>query len=266
MNITAIVYALLILGALGLVFGAVLGVADKKFHVETDARVDQVRAALGGANCGACGFAGCDAFAEAVVAGTAKPNGCPAGGPAAAKAIGEALGITVEATAPMVAKVLCQGTSGVAKDRYLYDGYKSCRVAASVAGGPKECRFACIGLGDCADVCAFNGITMEDGVARINEALCHGCGACVERCPRSAIQLFSVDAQINVRCRNSDVARVARAVCMKACIGCGRCVKECQYGAIQVEGGFAHIDTQKCTRCGACAAVCPCKCITVQGM
>lgn len=264
MNITAILYALLVLGALGLVFGAVLGVADKKFQVETDPRVEKIRAALGGANCGACGFAGCDAFAEAVVAGTAKPDGCPPGGAAAAKTIGEVMGVTVETAAPMVARVICQGTSGVAKDRFLYDGYRSCRVAASVAGGPKECRFACIGLGDCADVCAFNSITMQDGIAHIDPATCKACGACVERCPRSVIKLMPVDAQVNVRCRNSDVARVARSVCMKACIGCGRCTKECPYDAIKVENGFAVIDYEKCTRCGACAAVCPCKCITVQ--
>ena len=33
---------------------------------------------------------------------------------------------------------------------------------------------------------------------------------------------------------------------------------------ITVENGFARIDPEKCTRCGACAAVCPCKCITVE--
>ncbi len=263
--VIGIVSALLVLGVLGLAFGAVLGVADKKFHVETDPRVDQVRACLGGANCGACGFAGCDAFAEAVVSGEAKPNGCPAGGEAAAVAIGEIMGVAVEAVEPMVARVICQGTHGVAKERYTYDGLKSCRVAAGMAGGPKECRFACIGLGDCMNHCAFHAISIVDGIAHIDESLCKGCGTCVETCPRSVIQLRPVDAPVLVRCRNSDVARVARSVCMKACIGCGRCTKECKYGAIQVENGFARIDLDKCTRCGECAKVCPCNCITVQG-
>ncbi len=265
MDILPIVYAFVALGAIGLIFGVVLGVADKKFYVEVDERVANVRACLPGANCGACGYVGCDSFAEAVVEGKAPPNGCSAGGSSTADAIGEVLGVAVEAQAPVVARVLCQGTSGVAKPRFEYDGYRSCRVAASMAGGPKQCRFSCIGLGDCAFSCKFGAITMRDGIAFISPERCVGCGTCVDICPRSVIKLQPADAQVLVRCRNSDVARQARDVCMKACIACKRCVKECKYDAIAVENGFAVIDPEKCTRCGECAAVCPCKCITIKG-
>jgi electron transport complex protein RnfB len=250
---------------LGLVFGIVLSFAAKKFQVDVDERVANVRAALPGANCGACGYVGCDAFAEAVVAGKTPPNGCRAGGAGAAAAIGEALGIEVTPAAPMVACVICQGTAGVAKDRYKYDGYRSCRVAASLSGGPKECRFACIGLGDCAYNCKFGAITMRDGIAYIDKNICAGCGTCAGICPRRVIELKPLNAQVLVRCRNSDVAREARSVCTRACIGCGRCVKECAYDAIHVEDGFARIDSAKCARCGKCVTVCPCKCITLAG-
>lgn len=259
----AIVLAFLVLGALGVAFGALLSFADKKFYVEVDPRIAAVRACLGGANCGACGFAGCDAFAEAVVEGKAPANGCPPGGEAAAKGIGEVMGVNVEAQAPVVARVMCQGTHGVVKDRYVYDGLRSCRVAASLAGGPKTCRFSCVGLGDCVLKCAFEAIRIEDTIAVIDPLKCKGCGECVDVCPRGVIQLKPLDAQVLVRCRNSDVAREARAVCMKACIGCGRCTKECKYDAIHVENGYARIDEEKCIRCGECAAVCPCKCITI---
>jgi len=66
-----------------------------------------------------------------------------------------------------------------------------------------------------------------------------------------------------VLCRNSDSGREARAACMKACIACQRCVKTCKYDAIKVENGFASIDYEKCTRCGDCAEVCPCNCISI---
>ena len=79
-----IVYAGLLLGALGLIFGGVLTFASKKFHVDVDERVEQIKECLGGANCGACGFAGCDAFAQALVDGKAPVNGCA---PAGAKGI-----------------------------------------------------------------------------------------------------------------------------------------------------------------------------------
>ena len=261
-----ILYAGLALGGLGLIFGLILSYADKKFHVDVDERVSLVRECLGGANCGACGFAGCDAFAQAVVDGKAKPNGCAPAGAAGAEKIASIMGVDAGASEKMIARVLCQGIKGIAKERYVYDGYKSCMTAAGIAGGPKDCRFACIGLGDCMDHCAFGAISMKDGIACVDEMLCTGCGQCAESCPRGAIRLLPASQKVMVRCRNSDTARVAREVCANACIGCGRCKKECQYEAIVVENGFARIDPEKCQGCGACAAVCPCHCITAHGI
>jgi len=262
MNITAIIFALGVMAVLGVIFGGVLTVADKKFAVETDPRVSAVRECLGGANCGACGFAGCDAFAEAVVAGEAPANGCTPGGAKCAERIAGIMGVaTVDSGVRNVARVLCQGTCGIAKERYEYDGYQSCAVAAGLAGGPKECRFACLGLGDCVKACAFDAIKITDGVADIDEDKCVACGKCAIACPRSVISLKPVNETVIVSCRNTDPGRVARQACTKACIACGRCTKECPSDAIHVENGVAKIDESKCTRCGACAKVCPCKCI-----
>lgn len=262
MNITAILYAILALGGVGAVFGAVLSFADKKFQVPVDQTVELIRAALPGANCGACGFAGCDAYAEAVAGGNAKPNLCIPGGKKCAEAIGAALGVEVGFTeSKRVAKVICQGEVGVSKHRYDYVGYPSCQMASSMAGGPKKCPYACIGLGDCMRVCAFGAIHIENGLARVDEEKCTTCGACEAICPRHSIQLKPKDSVVMVRCQNRDAAKAARDECMRACIACKRCVKECQEGAIVVEDGYARIDPDKCTRCGACAKVCPCGCI-----
>ena len=258
-----ILYAALLLGGLGLVFGGILSFASKKFHVDVDERVEQVKACLGGANCGACGYAGCDAFAAAVVEGKAPANGCAPAGEKGIQEISRIMGLEVSDTERMVARVLCQGEKGIAKERYQYDGYQSCAIATSLAGGPKDCRFACVGLGDCQDKCKFDAISMKNGIAFVDPDKCTACGACVKACPRGVLKLMPLSQNVIVRCRNSDIARTARAVCMDACIGCGRCLKECQYDAIVVENGFARIDPDKCTRCGACATVCPCKCITI---
>ena len=256
-----ILYAGAALGALGIIFGLVLTYAAKKFHVEVDERIELVKNCLGGANCGACGYAGCDAFANAVVKGEVKPSKCAPAGENGVKEMARIMGIEDEAPERMIARVLCGGIHGIAKERYHYDGYRSCAVAAGIAGGPKECHYSCIGLGDCMDHCAFGAISMVDGVARVDEDKCRACGTCVESCPRGAIRMMPASQSVYVSCQNRDVAKQARAVCMNACIACGRCKKECQYGAIEVYDGYAHIDPDKCTRCGACALVCPCKCI-----
>ncbi len=101
-----ILYAGILLGALGLVFGGVLSFASKKFHVEVDERVAKVRECLGGANCGACGYAGCDAFADAVVKGEAPINGCTPAGEKGVKAIGKIMGQEASVGERMVARVL----------------------------------------------------------------------------------------------------------------------------------------------------------------
>ena len=65
-----IIYAILILGVMGAVFGAVLAIASKVFAVKVDERLPKLVEALPGANCGGCGFAGCQAYAQAVLDGS----------------------------------------------------------------------------------------------------------------------------------------------------------------------------------------------------
>ena len=60
------VIPVLLFAGLALLAGVLLSVFSKVFAVEQDERIPLVRDALPGANCGACGYAGCDAYAEAV--------------------------------------------------------------------------------------------------------------------------------------------------------------------------------------------------------
>ena len=261
MNIVPILFAILVLGGIGLLFGLILGIAGKKFAVQVDERVEKVRECLGGANCGACGYAGCDAFAEAVVKGEAPVNGCTPGGNGAAKAIAEIMGVKAENKEPTVARVRCSGNCDNMIVRYDYSGYKSCRAAAAIAGGPKACHFACIGLGDCMKKCKFGAISIENGVAKIDPDVCGGCGMCEETCPREIIHVLPRNQTILVACRNKATGKTARLQCKTACVACGRCARECPSEAITMVEGVARIDETKCTRCGACVPVCPMHCI-----
>jgi len=256
-----ILYAVIALGGLGILFGLVLGVADKKFAVKVDERVSAVRAVVSGANCGACGYAGCDAYAEAVVRGEAKANACTPGGVKTVKAIAEIMGVNADAKEQMVARVRCQGTCDRVTQRYDYTGVHNCRAASGIAGGPSSCEFGCVGFGECESVCAFGAIKMVDGIAVIDDNVCTGCGMCVEVCPRNIIKMMPADQTIVVMCRNEAIGRIAKNQCKTACIGCKRCEKACPTESIKVVNGVAIIDETTCTRCGACIPVCPMHCI-----
>lgn len=260
-TVLKILFAVAALGGIGVLFGFVLGVAGKKFAVQVDERVQAVRAAVSGANCGACGYAGCDAFAEAVVRGEASTGGCTPGGKKSAEAVAAIMGVDAADVEPAVARVRCQGTCENVTPRYDYAGLSSCRAAGALSGGPSVCEFGCVGLGDCVNRCPFGAIQMKDGVAVVDEDACTGCGMCVAACPRNLIQMYPKDQTIVVLCRNKATGRVAALQCKTACVGCKRCEKQCPSDSIHVKDGVAEIDETTCTRCGACIPVCPMHCI-----
>lgn len=264
MNTTAILYAVVVLGGMGVLFGLILTFADKNFAVPVDERVAKVREAVAGANCGACGFAGCDAYAEAVVSGEASITACTPGGKKTAEALAEIMGQTVGDVPSNVARLLCQGETGVVNQRFEYQGPKSCHLASQLAGGPTACAWGCVGYGDCVKVCQFDAMKIENGIVVIDEEKCTACGMCVNECPRSLIKLLPREAKVTVRCLNAASARDARAACSKACIACKRCEKACNFDAIHVINNCAIIDPEKCTLCGECVIVCPTACITHQ--
>ena len=119
-----IVIAIAILGGLGLVFGLVLAAASKIFYVESDPRLDQLNECLPGANCGGCGYAGCGAYAEAVLKGEAPIGKCASGGNEAAQAMAAIMGVKAEAVTRKVALVRCPGEKIYDADGNLTKGAK----------------------------------------------------------------------------------------------------------------------------------------------
>ncbi|MEG1180625.1 MAG: RnfABCDGE type electron transport complex subunit B [Oscillospiraceae bacterium] len=253
----SILTAILVVSCLGALASIILVIASKLLFVPTDERADTIAALLPGANCGACGFAGCSNYAAAVAKGEAEPNRCTVGGAVTASEIGKVMGVDAVFGEVKKAFVACRGTQDKTKRKFDYSGIQSCAAANMLHAGAGSCAFGCMGLGDCAAACKFGAITVENGVAGVDEKKCTGCGACVLACPKGIITMVDKSASAAVACKNTSVGPATHKVCLAGCIGCKKCVAECPVGAISIEGGLDLLRQDLCVGCKKCATLCP---------
>ena len=250
--------------ALGVVFGLTLAAVARRFHVDTNPLVDRVRAQLPSANCGACGFAGCQAYAEAVVerAGV-SPSLCAPGRASVAEAVARLTGKDVGTVTDRIVVMRCHGTSAFARDEALYAGLDTCAAASLVFGGPKACKNGCLGLGDCVKVCPFDALSIgAEGISVVNESKCTGCGLCVPACPKELFEFYPRNRRVELSCVAKEKQSVVRATCMVGCTLCRKCVAKCPAGAITWDGRTILIDHETCLAYGpscqeVCVDICP---------
>ena len=260
-----ILATVIVLAVVGLLVGLLLVFANDAFAVEVDPKEIEVRACLPGNNCGACGQAGCDAMAAAIVRGEAPVNSCPVGGAACAEKIGAVMGVSADAAEKKVAFVKCAGTCDKVKLHSNYVGIESCEAVAGLPGkGIKSCQFGCLGYGSCVKACDFDAIHIVNGVAQVDRSKCVACGKCVASCPQKIIELVPDKSVYAVQCSTREKGPVVKKQCDAGCIGCSLCVRTCQHDAIHVEANLAKIDYSKCTGCGDCAKKCPAKIIRMR--
>ncbi len=252
-----ILYPAIIIGAIGLFFGGVLAFSSIVFKVEKDERIDIISEILPGANCGGCGFAGCSAFAKALVEDGVLINACNLMTSEKAAQIGEILGVEVGEIERKVAFVRCNGDCTKCSDKCEIFGIDDCVTAAALGTGPKNCEYGCMGLGSCVKVCDTNGISIVNGIAVIDDSLCIGCGNCIKVCPKNIIEFVPKKRTAVVKCVSKDKGVVVKNYCEAGCIGCKICEKKCPKEAILVKDNLAVIDYNKCVGCGICAKECP---------
>lgn len=260
---TELLTPIIILSSIGIISGLVLGIASVLMAVPVDERVEKIKTILPGANCGACGYPGCDGFAHALMKQEVPINGCPPGGEAVVHALAEVLEIDSVKMTQQIAVVHCYCDDLIRMGKLNYEGINTCTYASQIFGGPTACYYACQGFGDCIEVCAYNAIRIEDGLAVIDRDLCMGCTLCVTACPKNILKMAPKIGKAIIHCSSIDWGPGVQGVCPIGCVACNRCVKVCTMGAITIEHYLARVDYEICNGCGACVEVCPKKIIRV---
>lgn len=250
------IYLLVVIGAIS---ALAIIIAAKFMSVKENELFPALRSCLPGANCDACGYAGCEGYAKPLADGeTTETNKCTPGADKVSKALSDLLGTKYEDAVEMVATVNCLGDCMVTAKKADYHGIKTCAGAKLIYGGSDgQCMFGCIGFGDCAGACPNNAIRLVNGIASVNTKLCSGCGICVKTCPQKIISLFPDIEHVIISCSNTDKGALTRKACAHGCIACRKCERECPNGAVTVENNLARIDYEKCLNCNHCVLVCP---------
>lgn len=236
----------LVLGGVGLFFGFLIAMANKKFYVWEDPRIGEVEQLLPNSNCGACGQPGCRAFAEALVTGKEQPSGCTVMGEEDLSDVASFLGVDAGEANKRVARLLCGGGKNEALRDSDYEGLQSCKAAASVAGGGKACNWGCLGLADCESACLLDAIYMNDDLLPVViPELCTACNDCVVACPKDLFVLMPMEQKLIVQCKNLLKGDAAEDLCSVACNTCNRCVADSEPGVIEMIDNLAVINYEK---------------------
>ncbi len=242
-NMNMIIIATLSIGILGLVFGAILAYAAKKLKVVVDPRIEQIEELLPGANCGGCGYAGCAAYAKALVEEDASITACAPGGKEVSGKIAEILGQDAAEGESNVAKVRCRGDKTIVDKIGNYKGIKTCSAVHNTTGGDKACAYGCLGYGDCEKACLFDAIHIQvNGLPEVDEDKCTGCGLCAKACPRNIIELVPRNTYFFIKCSSKDFGKAVSSICKKGCIGCSLCVKANEEQGIKMDGKLPVVD------------------------
>jgi len=257
---------ILILTAIGLVCGVLIWVTNRTLPPEPASlqKAEEVSEKLPGMNCGACGFPGCFAYAQALAKDknvffsntctTVLQNQDMLGN------LEKSLSLKIDKDAMNKKAVVC--CMGNCENIGTYLGVGSCKSANKILRGFKRCPYGCLGLGDCIKICPQNAISIDidKKIAVIDPNRCTGCGLCVKECLRKIIKLVPADGKVVFLCSYEGLRNIpGREKCDFGCIRCRKCVKACENNAItwNEEKSIPEIDYNKCTSCCACIKACP---------
>lgn len=258
-----------LLTLIGLVAGLAIFLASR-FLPKEDKSLEEtarIREFLPGADCGACGYPGCFAYAQAVAKDKQvfAKTPCPtlSQDKEGMHRLEEYLEIEASAQVGKKSVIHCTGNSEILVN---YAGITTCKAASQIASGFKECPYACLGLGDCVAVCPTGAISIdpERKVALVDWEACIGCGLCVDACPQGLPELVSANMPQYLGCNYQATRDIpGRKRCADGCIHCKICVKVSQNEEVtwNEKKDLPHFDPEKCLPAHAAIEKCPRKII-----
>jgi electron transport complex protein RnfB len=88
---------------------------------------------------------------------------------------------------------------------------------------------------------------MKDGLPRLDEEKCTGCGKCAGACPRNIISMQEIRTEklFHVACNSNDGALRVREICGVGCIACGICEKLSPEGFFKMTNNLSRADFSK---------------------
>ena len=258
-----VIAGILAIGILGILLGVGLASASIAFAVVKDESVEAAEEILPGVNCGACGYAGCSAYANAVVKEDAEIDLCAPGGQETVVKLAELLGKSAgDQKEKMVAYAHCKGNKETSQYKFRYEGPTDCSALFLLYGGDKVCGHGCLQQGSCIKICPVDAIDYDaDGNIRVNQNICISCGKCVDICPTGVMKMIPQSADTVVACNSTDKGAAVRKYCSVGCIGCKICEKKSPEGGFVVENFLARIDYSKAGDRKEAQENCPPKCI-----
>ncbi len=261
--ILQIVFSLLAVSILGLILGVGLAFAARVLAVKKDERVTPIETALPGLNCGTCGYAGCAAYAAAIVGGDVALDLCRPGGDVTLEGISKVMGVEFTASGERrVTQVHCRGGCKTAVYKFDYAGLHDCNAAYAMFEGFKQCRFGCLGEGSCIAVCPVEAIGRDsEGLVWVDKYKCVACGLCVDVCPTGVMQWVPNNADYIVACNSTDKGAAVRKYCSVGCIACKLCERKSPEGGYKVDNFLARIDYTATGERTNGAKACPTGCI-----
>ncbi len=261
-----ILYATIVIAALGTILGIGLSIAHKFLAVEKNQLAVDIEEALPGANCGACGYPGCSGYASALSSEKNIPiNLCTPGGANVERIIAKLLNLEAGSSdnKKMVAYIHCNSKKSDRVENFDYKGISDCQAAATIFDGALACKNSCLQLGSCLKVCPTNAISYDEfGRLSVDKDLCITCGKCIKVCPHNVISFIPYDATYAISCNNTDKGGVVRKICSVGCIGCSICERKFENSGCKIVNFLSEIDyNTDTTDLPKASSACPSKCI-----